>query len=188
MRAIDRVLAISSWNLDHVRRVERLSMQLFDATHDRHGLDRTWRRLLAAAALMHDVGYPIDPARHHKVSARMIRANLGDPFNRDDKESIALLARYHRRAMPSIEHRRFCALDLAEQRHFTWVSGILRVADGLDRAHMGSVTRLDVSTIDRYLVITVGSGVSDVDLAGATQKRALLERAASMVVLIREAQ
>lgn len=79
-------------------------------------------------------------------------------------------------------------MDLGEQRHFTWVSGILRVADGLDRAHVGSVTHLDVANLDNYLVITVAAGVTDADLAGATLKRGLLERAASMVVLIRAAQ
>ena len=186
--AIDSVLAITSWNLDHVHQVERLATALFDATRDRHGLDHSWRRLLSAAAFLHDVGYPSDPERHHKVSARMIRTGLGEPFKPHDVEAIALLARYHRKSVPSMKHRRFAAMGLADQRHFIWVAGILRVADGLDRAHTRSVTHLDVSNMDNYLVITVSSGVQDLDLAGATQKRALLERAANMVVLIRAAQ
>ena len=188
VQAIDRVLAITSWNLDHVRQVERLATALFDATRDRHGLDRGWRRLLSAAALLHDVGYPTDPARHHKVSARMIRTELGDPFKPRDIETIALLARYHRKSVPSVKHRRFGTFGLAEQRHFIWVAGILRVADGLDRAHARSVSHLEVSNLDNYLVVTVSPEVQDLDLAGATQKRSLLERAASMVVLIRAAQ
>jgi len=150
------------------------------------------------------VGYPIGPADHHKVSARIVRARLGAPFAPSQIELIALLARYHRKGLPKLRHRRYGALDDHSRRVVVWLGGILRVADGLDRAHDSGVEWLGKAIVDERLEIRVSdrrptpSGrrssatlVADapprlaVDLEGAMRKRDLLERAVGMPVIIR---
>lgn len=202
--AVDRVLETSDWEVDHVRQVRRIATWLFDALRDLHGLGENEEILLHAAALLHDVGYPIDAAEHHKVSARIIRTLLGAPFRTSDVELIALLARYHRKGLPKLRHQRYGGLSSHDRRVVVWLGGILRVADGLDRAHDSAVRWLSTSIHQERLEICVSDrpptgrvmidGVSsldglnprlDVDLEGATRKRDLLERAIGMPVIIR---
>jgi exopolyphosphatase/pppGpp-phosphohydrolase len=157
--AISRVLATTSdWALGHVHQVERVAVWLYDALREFHGYGADEETLLRAAALLHDVGYPVDPDRHHKISARIIRTQLGPPFAAEQVELVALLARYHRKALPKLAHRRYRSLDDRSRRIVLWVGGILRVADGLDRAHDSRVQRVRVGLIDNRIEIRVGTG------------------------------
>jgi exopolyphosphatase/guanosine-5'-triphosphate,3'-diphosphate pyrophosphatase len=186
--AVERLLETTSWALGHVYQVRRLAAILFDELHPQHGYGDDEGLLLEAAALLHDVGFPVDPARHHKVSARIIRANLGAPFTPIQAERIALLARYHRKALPSLRHERFRLLSARDQRIIVWLAGILRVADGLDRAHDAAVRSLSVKLEEGRLIIEARGPTllaSSESLDGARAKRNLLEKAIGMPVVLR---
>lgn len=193
--AIARVLATTSnWALDHVRQVERLSVALFHELEPFHGFGRDEGVILRAAALLHDVGYPVNPATHHKISGRIIREHLGEPFSARHVQLIALVARYHRKALPKLSQRRYAALDERGRRLVTWLGGILRVADGLDRTHADLVRSLDVSLSEARIDIQIfpyapGYPASarvdlDAEIAAAMKKRNLLERAVGMPVVV----
>ena len=61
-----------------------------------------------------------------------------------DRELVALISRYHRRSGPRRKHPEFAALSAADQAVVRRLSGILRVADGLDRGHSASVKQVEV--------------------------------------------
>jgi exopolyphosphatase/pppGpp-phosphohydrolase len=180
--AIARVHRVTDWMPEHGHQVARLAHQLFQSLAVVHGLDTRHAALLRAAALLHDVGYPIGPDDHHRTSARIIRSQLGLPFHAADVAIVALLARYHRKALPSIRHRRFSALSHVDQRMVGWLAGILRVADGLDRAHRHTIESVTTTERDGQVVVRPfpRDGASDDDVAtairGARRKRDLLER------------
>ena len=156
LAAIETLRAATAyWADSHVRQVERLAGWLYVDLREYHGLGPDEEILLRAAALLHDVGYPVDPERHHKISARIIRSQLGEPFDPEQVELIALLARYHRKVLPKLAHRRYRALDERRRRVVTWLGGILRVADGLDRGHDAAVQFIAVSALEQRLVIEV---------------------------------
>lgn len=186
---LGRVHALSDWQPGHVQQVRRIAAWLFVALREHHGLDTGDQRLLEAGALLHDVGYPTDPPRHHKVSARIIRANLGGPFDDAAIQTIALLARYHRKGGPKSRHRRFAALDARGRAALCWLAGVLRVADGLDRQHITAAQGITTALVDGRLEVRVhGDGHPlDEDIAGGMRKRDVLERAAGMPVLVRPA-
>jgi exopolyphosphatase/guanosine-5'-triphosphate,3'-diphosphate pyrophosphatase len=193
--AVERVLASSAWALGHVHQVAHLAGRLFDALRPYHACGRDAERMLVAAALLHDVGYPTDPDRHHKVSARLIRTMLGPPFEPAQVELIALVARYHRKGCPKLRHRRYGALTPDDRRTVNWLGGMLRVADGLDRAHDSAVGAIHAMRHDGRLMLRV-SPAGDTprpaellaeDVAGAMRKRDLLERALGLSVTIRAA-
>jgi exopolyphosphatase/guanosine-5'-triphosphate,3'-diphosphate pyrophosphatase len=199
--SLERVLQTSTWEVDHVRQVRQLAVWIFQSLREYHGLGASEQVLLEAGALLHDVGYPIDPADHHKVSARIIRANLGAPFSREQVDIIALLARYHRKGIPRLDQRRYSRLNDRGRRLINWLGGILRVADGLDRSHDSAVGWISTSVVDGRLEVRVSvrpyplQGALSVNatdlerlmphLAAATEKRTLLERAIGMPVVIR---
>src|SRR5207249_3551391 len=149
--------------IGHVHQVARVSGRLFDALRQFHGLGPAEGRLLTAAALLHDVGYPTDPARHHKVSARVVRAQLGAPFDDDEVELIALLARYHRKGRPNLRPTRYAALTPERRRLVNWLGGMLRVADGLDRGHDAAVGPVAATRSDGRLVLRVGPAGATAD-------------------------
>jgi exopolyphosphatase/pppGpp-phosphohydrolase len=200
-RAIDAVLATSGWEIGHVRHVRRLALALFLASRQLHGLDDPDADLLEAAALLHDVGYPTDPPNHHKVSARIIRTFLGSPFTSEQVELIALLARYHRKGCPKLSQGRYNRLTDRDRRRVTWLGGILRVADGLDRDHVSAVKWLTASVVHDRLEIQVAGApptlaaesadatapslaVLASAVEGAQRKQDLLERAVGLPVAI----
>jgi exopolyphosphatase/guanosine-5'-triphosphate,3'-diphosphate pyrophosphatase len=199
--SIETVLMTSTWEVDHVRQVRHIAGWMFESLREYHGLGVIELALLEAAALLHDVGYPIDPANHHKVSGRIIRALLGAPFSQDQIQLIALLARYHRKATPQLKQRRYAQLDDRGRRLVCWLGGILRVADGLDRPHDSAVGWLNTAIVEGRLEIrasvrpypvrgALAKNAIDLErlvphIEGATRKRKLLERAIGMPVVIR---
>ena len=183
-RALEQVLAATAWQVEHVRQVQRLAASIFGVLRPYHGLGDEEEKLLLAAALLHDVGYPTDPPEHHKASARLIRSHLGPPFEERQVELIALLARYHRKTPPKLKHRRYSALDESSRRLVCWLGGILRVADGLDRSHAEAVRSIAAVRLDGRLEL-VAEGAQEEDLRGAMRKRDLLERALGISVIVR---
>lgn len=117
----------------HSRQVSRISLKLFDSLARHFTLEPRWRELLEAAALLHDTGYLISYPKHHRHSYHLIRhAELYD-FSPREREIIANVARYHRRALPKKKHASYAALSPADRLLVSRLGGMLRLADGLDR-------------------------------------------------------
>ena len=138
----------------HAHTVQTLALALFDAIGLRIGCRPEDRRLLADAALLHDIGYHISYARHHKHSYHLIlHADLLG-MTPSDQVVVANVARYHRRALPKKKHRNFGVLGPKLRARIKRLSAILRLADGLDRGHVGAVASMKVRWMRRALRIT----------------------------------
>lgn len=134
----------------HGRHVAALALALFESLAPRFGLDMRWARMLAQAALWHDLGFAAGGRRrHHKRSMEIIEENvflsLSFGLTEEERPLVALLARYHRRAWPSMRHRRFAALCREDRKALRAASAILRIADALDYRHKGAVEEVQVS-------------------------------------------
>ena len=99
----------------HARHVTKLAQQLLAGLSPESFTGGTGREearlLLDAAAILHDVGRRPGAGDHHRASARMIR-RLEPPLGltADQLRLIALIARYHRGALPQSTHRRFAEI------------------------------------------------------------------------------
>lgn len=122
-------------NERHCTQVALLAGQLFDGLKDELDLSEDHRGLLNAAALLHDVGYVINHAKHHKHAYHLIMHGDLRGYSPRDIELIANVARYHRRAPPKKGHANFARLDKGDRRLVRRLAALLRVADGLDRTH-----------------------------------------------------
>ena len=163
----------------HSRQVQGLALQLFDALAPRMGLGAVDRRLLADAALLHDVGYHINYENHHKHSFHLISHAELLGLTPSEQIAIAHVARYHRGPAPKKKHRGFGQLDRVLRQRIVKLSALLRFADGFDRGHVGAVGRLKVRWQSTSLRVTAlpAEGAASVRLEcwGASRKRALLE-------------
>ena len=135
----------------HAHHVTRLGLSLFDQLHEVHGLNSSRRLWLALASLLHDIGYVDGKSGHHKSSLNYITQSPLLPWTPRKRLIIGSIARYHRKSLPSTSHDHFAALERADQQDVRVLSGLLRVADGLDRGHHGSVRRV-VCVADRSVI------------------------------------
>jgi exopolyphosphatase/guanosine-5'-triphosphate,3'-diphosphate pyrophosphatase len=164
----------------HAVAVQGLALRLFDALAPDLELSADDRRVLADAALLHDVGYHINYDRHHKHSYHLVlHADLLG-LTPEQQVLIANVARYHRGAEPKKQHRNFGELGKPLRRRVRKLSAILRVADGFDRGHVAAIAELKVRRLDRAVRITPVAARRDASLRleiwGAHRKSGLLSR------------
>jgi exopolyphosphatase/guanosine-5'-triphosphate,3'-diphosphate pyrophosphatase len=133
----------------HSERVAGLALQLFDGL-----LSTGWepavdgassRSSLMAAALLHDVGKFKGEKNHQKTSRDLIREH-GNPLGWKEVETqrAAIVARFHRGALPTRRHKLLRDLLPDEQKATIQLSAILRLANALDAGHDGRIRRIRV--------------------------------------------
>jgi CHAD domain-containing protein len=194
-------------DFSHSQRVALLALLLYDGLKDAGlvtasagagsvgalSLNYDSRTVLQAAALMHDVGKAKGQEKHQKKSYRMIR-RLERPlgWSAREMEMAAVVARYHRGALPRPRGKSLQVLELPDRPIAMELAGVLRLANALDAWHGrksdggGDSPRLEVSLQDRVVVVRA-AGYSALkgsaeDVAAA---RHLLETVMRRPVLVR---
>jgi CHAD domain-containing protein len=195
-------------DFSHSQRVAQLSLLLYDglknagllaADAGAPNLDQNPeydpRTVLQAAALMHDAGKAKGAKNHQKDSYRMIRG-LARPlgWSARELELAAVVARYHRGALPRPRGKTMQLLELPDRRIAMELAGVLRLANALDlrggssgkEKENESPPRLEVSVQDRcVLVRAAGYSALDRSAEGAAAARHLLETVLRRPVLVR---
>jgi exopolyphosphatase/guanosine-5'-triphosphate,3'-diphosphate pyrophosphatase len=169
----------------HQRHVARLALVLFERLSSLHGLAPGDRDLLWAAAILHGIGRFVAESGHHKHAAYLIRNSELEGWRDDERALIAQVARYYRKAMPKPAHLDYAVLDPGDQYRVDVLASLLRVADGLDIRHLGTVT--DVSAVlEDGLVYITAQAESDIsgELDAAMEKADLFERTFGVRVAI----
>lgn len=173
----------------HSKLVTQLALELYDAL-TRVGVLRSTprqRRIVEAAARLHDVGALKGKHAHHKRSYRLIRklqVPLG--WTPADLRAVAAIVRYHRGALPAPEHK---CLRLVPNSARPWIfrlAGVLRLANAFDSSHDAKARRLTVQRRDETIVIFCEgcalTGRSGERIAAA---RYLLETSCQIAILVR---
>jgi len=167
-----------AWEVEHSRQVRDLAVSLFDQFKPLHQLGPDERDFLDAAALLHDIGWTVSRSKHHKHSYQLIRDSEAklSRFTPQQVELIANVARYHRKALPSVKHEAYASLLPEHQQVVQKLAALLRLADGLDRPHLQSVKELRCEATDRHARISVRSLIEPgLHIGGASRKRELFE-------------
>ncbi len=130
----------------HARHVARLTESFWEQSLPMHLMSEREGLLLLAAALLHDTGWSEAPdgRRHHKLSARLIRAHKWESLKPAEVELVAQIARYHRRACPSSRHHPYQKLGKMKQRMISQAAALLRMADALDRSHRRIISGVEL--------------------------------------------
>ena len=180
--------ALAPGETAHCAHIAALAAQLFEGTRHVSGLSDEAEEWLEAAAILQNVGLVISHDRHHLHSYYVIRnSELLTGFTDHEIEIIALVARYHRKSTPKARHLEYARLQDTDQRVVEILSGILRVAAGLDRTRSGAISRLRVDDDTRgaplrILVETAPHVDADLELYSARNRKDLLEEALGRTV------
>ena len=137
-------------SLEHGKRVANYALAIFKGLEPLHSLSQNWQDVLELGAKLHDIGWIYGKTAHHKVAAAMILANAIEgktlPYvvPKSIRHLVALVARYHRRAEPSLYHHPFKALNKKEQKAIIYLASFIRLADAIDFSHTGAVKDVKV--------------------------------------------
>lgn len=165
----------------HPLEVRKIAMMIFDEASSKiYGMTSLERRLLEAAALLHDIGYYVDCKNHNKHSQKLVIEYGLDGFNPKEASLVACICRYHRGSLPDKEkHEIYSDFDKKERKIVKRLGGILRLADGLDRAHLSLIKKVRINYDDKYniveFIITPNTPDYYPDLTSAIRKRDLFE-------------
>jgi len=152
-------------SLRHARKVARLANDLFAGFQPFHRLPAHYGRLLEAAAYLHDTGHYISDTRHHKHSYYLVANSDLPGFTLRERELIANLCRYHRKALPTAEHDNLRALDADGKRAVHYLIPLLRLADSLDRSQGQRIRSLECQPRDGEFLVTLNvPAETDIDL------------------------
>ncbi len=167
----------------HSEQVTALAMQIYDQLIDQlKAAEEPWaqpavRELFRAGALLHDIGYSINYTRHHKHSYHLIVHSEMPGFTHRELEIIANVARYHRRSEPKLRHPGFEKLSSEDRAIVQRLAAILRIADGLDRAHSQFVEQVTVELRDGTAWFFVHAAADPVvDIWGAARKSQMFHK------------
>ncbi|MBE9116738.1 Ppx/GppA family phosphatase [Lusitaniella coriacea LEGE 07157] len=175
----------SDWQAN--RHIADLALQLFDRTKTLHELGKFERDLLEYAALLHDIGEYIRFQRHHKHSRYLVKH--GDLRGFNDKEILLIqtIVRYHCKATPTKKHKKFKRLSKPHRHIVRILSGILRIAVGLDKTKNQAVERVSCQVCDKKLIIDVfGAEEINLEVWAARRDRAVLAEALHCEIQIQE--
>jgi exopolyphosphatase/guanosine-5'-triphosphate,3'-diphosphate pyrophosphatase len=129
---------IYQYQKNHANHVRYLAGRLFDQLVPLHGFGYNERELLAAAALLHDLGNIISYDTHHRHSEMLIVHSGLAGFTPREIALIALLARYHRKGAPDISPYR-SLMQPDDTRLLMQLSAIIRLAEYLERSRNATV-------------------------------------------------
>lgn len=169
----------------HSEHVAGLALSIFDQLSAQGvrgvgGVGRLGSRervLLESAAVLHDVGYLINYAGHHKHSYHLILHAELPGLTKAEQRVVACVARYHRRSGPKKSHGGYAGLSGPDRERVRKLAAILRVADGLDRTHSRVVRGVRVFVEGGSCVLRVSADEEpSVDMWGAHRKGGLFER------------
>lgn len=178
LAAVREVARNRDYEVGHSEQVSRLAGELFDTFAELHGLGPSERDLLVCAGLVHDLGIMVDYAKHHKHSFRLIMQSDFPTLTQREKEVVANLARYHRKAEPDTRHTTFADLAESDREIIRRLAALLRLADGLDRAHDSAVRSVtaEPSNLGHWSLKVRGTGDLGIAVWGAVRKAELFQK------------
>jgi exopolyphosphatase/guanosine-5'-triphosphate,3'-diphosphate pyrophosphatase len=141
---------------------------------------------LRLAALLHDVGRSSGEKGHHKETYRLIRklsAPLG--WKQGDMAMAAIIARYHRGALPRARHKTLVGMSPTERKETARLAGILRLANAFDAGRDGRIQQLKLGLNNGVLRIQAqGYSPRDRQAEAIAAARHLLETVYHRPILV----
>ncbi|WP_321473293.1 Ppx/GppA phosphatase family protein [uncultured Paludibaculum sp.] len=142
-------------DLRHARRVAIFARELFQSLEPWHRLSPEQCRLLEASAYLRDVGHAINDMSHHKHSQYIVANSDIAGFTDLERIEVAMLCRYHRKAMPGGRHQDFLELPAESQKVVLLLAPILRIADALDRSRDQRVAGVECEIRNGAFCLTI---------------------------------
>ena len=170
----------------HIQTLSKLSIKIFDAMKQEHGLGKRARLLLQVATILHDCGKYVSFAEASESTYHIIMSSEIIGLTHQEREIVAQIVRYNTLPLDPYEE----VADVLSQEEYPCVaklSAILRVANALDQSHKQKFKNIRIAVRERKLVITV-EAFEDIALEQALfdAKTSYFENVYSMKPVLKE--
>ena len=115
-------------NIDAVENITNIALNLAYLFEKWYLITRREEFWLYYASLLHAIGSSEGTKKYHIRTQNIILDLRILPFSPQERLIIGCIARYHRKALPSIRHPHFSALSPDQQNSVKWMSAYLRLA------------------------------------------------------------
>jgi exopolyphosphatase/guanosine-5'-triphosphate,3'-diphosphate pyrophosphatase len=152
----DAILAMSRhYRIDvkHADRVRAAAEKLFVKLAAVHRLPSTYRHLIAAAAMLHEVGAFINRSGRYRHAYYVIANSDIFGFTPAERQIIAALARYAGKTKPEDSHAIVRAIRPSERSAFRVAVALLRLARSMDESRRGNI--VDFTVRRRQAAVTL---------------------------------
>jgi exopolyphosphatase/guanosine-5'-triphosphate,3'-diphosphate pyrophosphatase len=153
----------------------------------RHDSEIEERFILHAAALLQEVGlFRKSKKAYHKESYRMIRGTTPPVgWSKSDLALVALVARFHRRALPHLHRKILETYQLPLRQSLVLLAAILRLANAFATKPYRGVRRLEVENCSGVIIVRAEGYIETEPLASKLSvARGLMESACNHPVHI----
>ena len=150
----------------HAKHITELTLELFDSAQKAglHKLDGRARELLGYAAMLHDIGAFLSYNDHHLHTYYLIRNAELLGFDQSEIAIMATTALFHRKGLPKTKSPEFRALDKRARKVVPLLSVLLRLAEGLDRSHMGIINHAKLRAVNKSSAVLEICAAQDCEL------------------------
>jgi len=177
MESVRKLADTSNFPKEHCIHVADLAKKIFVQTKKYHKLEDKYCEYLEVAARLHDIGHHIAHSQHHKHTQYIIKNSELLGFTDNEINIIANIARYHRKSHPKSSHREYSQLSEFNREVVRKLSGLLRLADSLDRTHKYIVNDIKVTENNNILNLELKCNGSDpgIELWNLDRRKILFE-------------
>lgn len=133
-----------------------LAEKLFAKLAPLHGMGHEELKLLKVAALLYKTGLFVNNQAYHKHSHYIILNTEIPGISQAERRIVAMVARYHRKAVPKPQHLDYMALPVEERHVISKLAAILRLACGL----------AVICKPDERMTVKISSGLVMVKIGG----------------------
>jgi CHAD domain-containing protein len=155
----------------HCRTVTALALTIFDDLADLHRMDAHDRFLLECACTLHAIGRKYGHKGHAKRSVEMILSDEHLLLDLIDRGIIGCVSRSHRGDVRFESDGLFSLLSAQERDSVMKLSSLIRIADGLDFLHQGSIESVHCTPGREDIIIEISASRD----ASAEMERARLK-------------
>lgn len=169
----------------HSQHVACLSLRMFDDLQSAHELDPSYRELLWAAGILHDIGTAIDYYYHHHHSSYIVLNHTLPGYSPRELALVSLLCRYHRSKGKPKPRSLGPLMARSDKRALRVLTGILRLAEYFERGRRQVIRdlRCHLDLDNRWLQIEVlAEGDATMEIWDAGRNIDVLEQALSLQV------
>ncbi|MBT8421415.1 MAG: Ppx/GppA family phosphatase [Gammaproteobacteria bacterium] len=172
-------------NEAHSEHVARLTLRMFDELRPIHKLDDSYRELLWAGSILHDIGTAIGYDYHHHHSSYIVLNHTLPGYTPRELAFISLLCRYHRNKGKPKPKELAPLLLKADKRALRILVGILRLCEYLERGRRQVIRdlRCHLDTESQWVQIeALADGDAKMELWDAGRNADVLKKALEVQV------
>ncbi len=172
--------------IPHSRTVTALALRIFDDLEPLHQMQAHERFLLECACSLHDIGWKYGQKGHAKRSGEIIVSDDTLPVDIIDRGMIGIVSRAHRGKVRLESDGFFSLLSPEQQKNVRMLASLIRVADGLDELHLGSITSVHCTSGPHEAVVEI-SAMRDAsaEIERASEKGDLFRQVFERTLVIR---